>query len=282
MTEHKTTPKFRRFADEQLTSELIVVPRWHAYLNSGRFPKRVDASLINRHKERQPDGWFHPSTHPGWTERQLYVYLTNPGIIDERSWDFSGRLSANVGTMMHELFKASLVDDGFLIRPDGATCDSCGMSRTSRSMDKRCNEFGFSDPVLGSRGHIDGMINPKILLAGLDLKTSNDMSMKSLTNNDVEFFRAKWPYYYDQVQEYMRISGLRVFIVVFQQLGFPWDCKEVWVDFDVQRSWEIEKKYRNVRAAVESGIVPGDCCKFTGRKEKYGCPSATACRRGFA
>ena len=288
MTKHKTTPMFRRFAAETVTSseDLTIIPRWHAYLNSGRFPKRVNASLINRHKEREPDGWFHPSTHPGGNERQLYVYLTRPDLLEPRSWSFEGRLSANVGTMMHELFKASMIDDGTLMLPDGGFCDSCGLSRTSRAMDKRCNEFGCADPVTGSRGHVDGVLNPRTFPslppAGLDLKTSNEMSMKSLTNNDVEFFRTKWPDYFDQMQDYMRISGLRVFFVVFQQLGMPWAVKEVRVDYDEVRAFEIENKYQRVRAAVESGQVPGDCCKFGGVKGKYGCPSESACRRGFA
>lgn len=285
MTEHKTSPLFRRFAQETMSTDLTIVPRWHAYLNSGRFPERVDASLINKHKERQPDGWFHPSTHPGWNERQLYVYLTRPDLLEQRAWTFEGRLSVNVGTMMHELFKASMVDDGTLIRPDGATCDSCGLSRTARAADKRCNEFGFADPVTGSRGHIDGMLNPALFRslppAGLDLKTSNEMSMKGLVNNDVDYLRGKWPDYYDQVQEYMRVSGLRVFFIVYQQVGMPWEVKEVRIDYDEVRAFEIEQKYLRVRRAVESGNVPGDCCKFGGAKGKYGCAAEAACRRGF-
>jgi hypothetical protein len=284
--EHNASPRLRKFAEVTSSSnaDLVVVPRWRAYLNSGAFPKRIDASLINRHLEREPDGWFHPSTHPGWNERQLYVYLTRPDLMDERAWTFEGRMSANVGTMVHELFKVSMVEDGTLIRPTGETCDSCGLSRTARSMNKRCNEFGFSDPLLMSRGHIDGMLNPArfpgLPPAGLDLKTSNDMSLRNFTNNDVDTFRAKWPEYYDQMQEYMRLSGLRVFFVVFQAMGMPWTCKEVRIDYDEVRAFEIEQKYARVRLAVESRTPPGDCCKFGGVKGKYGCTTETACRRG--
>jgi hypothetical protein len=277
-----TTLKFRRFAKETMSEDTVLVKRVHGYFNSGKFPKKVEAHLINRHVERAPDGWFHPSTHPGWTERMLYAYLTRPEELDSRGWNYEGRLSANLGTMAHELIKEALIDDGALIRPDGEFCGSCGVKRKGRGF--TCNEHGFSEMLTMSRGHIDGMLHPRLGLGigGMDLKTSNNMSMKSMTNGDVEFFRAKWPYYYDQMQEYMRLSGLRFFIVLFLSLGFPWEMKEVRVDYDEVRAFEIEQKYLRVRAAVEAGKVPGDCCRFTPGMKSDECPSATLCRRGFA
>lgn len=281
MTARDTTSlRFRRFAKETLSEDTVLVKRVHGYFNSGKFPKRVEAHLIDRHVERSPDGWFHPSTHPGWTERSLYAYLTQPAALDLRGWNYEGRLSANLGTMAHELIKEALIDDGALIRPDGDVCDSCLLPRKGRGL--KCNEHGFSDTFTMSRGHIDGMLHPRLGLGvgGMDLKTSNGMSMKNLTNGDVEFFRTKWPYYYDQMQEYMRISGLRFFIVLFLSMGFPWEMKEVRVDYDEVRAFEIERKYLRVREAAEAGKVPGDCCKFSGKSNDE-CPSATLCRRGF-
>lgn len=281
------SPTFKKFnKDEDILKGTVLIRRVHTYFNSGKFPKHVEADLIDRHKEREPDGWFHPSTHPGWNERQLYVYLTNPGILVPRGWNYEGRMSANLGTMAHELIKEALIDDGSLIRPEGETCGSCGLPRKGRV---KCNEHGFSDLVTMSRGHIDGMLAPEIRrpedegYGGMDLKTSNEMSVRSLPNNDVEYFRRKWPYYYDQMQEYMRISGLRFFIVLFLSLGYPWQMKEVRVDYDPVRAFEIEQKYLRVREAAEESRVPSECCKFLpGTKGMDECPAVTACRRGFA
>lgn len=285
--EHKTTPRLRRYANVVLTSDTVLLPRLAGYFSAQKFPQHVDARLIGRNVERKPDGWFHPSTHPGWSERQLYVYLTQPEHLTRRAWNYEGRMSANLGTMAHELVKEALLDDGCLIKPEGEFCGSCGLPRKGRGRQVTCNEHGFSDDVTGSRGHLDGLLNPKILkpingLGGFDLKTSNEMSVKRLENNDVEYFRKKWPYYYDQMQEYMRISGLRYFIVLFLSLGYPWEMKEVRVDFDELRSYEIETKYLRVRTAVEEGVVPNDCCRYNPAvKSKDECPAADACRRGF-
>lgn len=281
------SPEFRRFTkDIDRFRETVLVKRTYAYFNSGKFPKVVEANLINRDVERKPDGWFHPSTHPGWTERQLYVYLTQPEILVGRGWNYEGRMSANLGTMAHELIKESLIHDGSLIRPDGDECGSCGLPRKGRGA--TCNEHGFSDIVTGARGHIDGMLSPSLPglgdsgYGGMDLKTTNPMSLKRLEDNDVAYLRAKWPYYYDQMQEYMRISGLRFFLVLFLSLGYPWEMKEVRVDYDATRAFEIEQKYLRVREAAAEGKAPTDCCKFLpGKKGMDECPAATACRRGL-
>jgi hypothetical protein len=260
-----------------MTSDTVLVPRILAYFNSGKFPGRVDASLIGRDVERKPDGWFHPSTHPGWTERALYVYLTEPERLTPRQWNYEGRMSANLGTMAHELVKAALIHDGSLLAPDGDACESCGLPRKGRGA--KCNEQGYSDLDLMSRGHVDGRLHPRLGLGvgGFDLKTTNDRAITKLTNNDVDHFRTKWPYYYDQMQEYMRISGLRFFIVLFLSLGYPWECKEVRIDFDEVRSFEIEQKYRRVREAVGTGSVPGDCCRFVPGAKGKECQAETFC-----
>lgn len=274
-----TTPQFRTMANQVLTTDLIITPRFMSYFNSGRFPHKVDASLIDRHREREPDGWFHPSTHPGWSERALYLYLTDPSRLAPRTWDYSGRLSANIGTMTHELVKAALIDDGILMRPIGDTCDVCGQTRSTRSKN-RCNEHGFADPVTGSRGHVDGVLNPQFApgTGGFDLKTTNERSLSRLADNDVDYLRVKWPYYYDQMQDYMRISGLRYFVVFFLAMGWPWECKEVRVDYDVQRAFQIEHKYLRVRKAAQEGNFPGDCCRFESEKKAAKCVSYDHCR----
>lgn len=267
-----TTPQFRRFAD-QMIDGLIVTPRLTQYLAEGRFPQRVEASLVNRDRERPADGWFWPSTHPGWSERELYVYLTQPESLISRAWDYNGILSVNVGTMVHELIKAVLRDEGVLVKPEGATCGACGRKRTGP---KACNEHGFVDKESRTRGHIDGILYaPECGMGGWDLKTTNSRTISTLVDNDVEFFRNKWPYYYDQAQEYMRISGLPFVIITFLALGYPWTIKEVRLDFDRVRSNEIRDKYMRVIAAAEAGEPPL-CCRFD-RKSTSECAARGVC-----
>lgn len=273
------TPAFRTYS-EKMSDGLVVVPRVSQYFASGRFPKTVEASLYRRDRERPSDGWFWPSTHPGWSPRALYFYLAEPGRLEGREWGLEGILSVNVGTMAHELFKAALIDEGLLVAPEGEHCPSCKKPRKGKGRlgIERCNEHGVSDAETMTRGHLDGvLIDTRYGVGGYDLKTTNSMTIASLNDNDIEYFRKKWPYYYDQAQEYMRLSGLRYFIVHFVALGFPWTMKEVRIDFDAHRSMEIENKYKAVRAAYAEGKPPVECCTALGSPEKD-CPARSICR----
>ena len=63
---------------------------------------------------RPPDGWFHPSTHPLWTERQLYYYLAAPEMMVKEPFDYLGTLATTGGTFWHEFMQHILIDAGVL------------------------------------------------------------------------------------------------------------------------------------------------------------------------
>ena len=49
-------------------------------------------------KERVPDGFFHPSTHPRWGERMLFYYLTQPDRMIPEDIGYENRMAMVMGT----------------------------------------------------------------------------------------------------------------------------------------------------------------------------------------
>jgi hypothetical protein len=211
---------------------------------------------------RAPDGWFHASTHPGLTEGQLITYLTMPKKEDPEDFGYLGRMSVLYGTIMHEVTRQALYQLGLMVPVREGTCPACGFPQP-----RHCREHGASQPETRSRGHLDGILcfEPRIYgqlppghrrdldpehIWGFDLKTIKNVLLAKAPDMDEAFFKERWPEYWWQVQEYMRLTGLRRYIVLFQGIGNPWDLREYHVMADPVAAYQIEAKYRSVLARV--------------------------------
>ncbi len=198
--------------------------------------------------DRVPDGWFHASTHPGLTEGQLVTYLTNPPPDKPEDFGYIGRMSVMLGTIMHEVTRQALVQLKLMVPVVPGICPACGLAQP-----RLCREHGASDLETRSRGHLDGILHfgppppgppPRVFapenLWGFHLKTIKNVILGKAPDMDEAFFKERWPTYWWQVQEYMRLTGLRKFIVLFQGIGNPWDLREYHVTFDPVAAYEIE------------------------------------------
>jgi hypothetical protein len=261
--------KLLRREGASASSGAVVVPLLRMYLTEGRFPTGRMLEIPGGNPTRRPDGWFHPSTHPTMAPRKLYHYLTQPDRWEEEPFSAEGRMSVTVGTMVHGWMRMALTDLG-LWQPPKGVCPAC--ERPYGTGEGECDEPGVCDPVLGRRGHMDGvLLTPQLGMTGYDCKTVNHFGIKKIPDMDAGYFRLNYPKYYGQMQDYMSMSGLRKIIVVFAGIGFPWEWREVHIDYDPQYVVELEAKYRLVREAVAKGEPPVNCCH--GGKEALVCPA---------
>jgi hypothetical protein len=254
------------------SSGAVVAPLLRLHLTEGRFPPNQQILLPGGDPQRKPDGWFHPSSHPTMDARKLYYYMTQPERWSPEPFSPEARMSVTVGTVMHGIVEIILEDLGLWQMPKG-TCPAC--SRPYGRGEGECREPGVADPVLKRRGHMDGVLLTRQLgMVGFDLKTINHFAIGKMPDMDVEHFRIKYPYYYGQMQEYMALSGLRLIIVTFMGMGFPWEYREVHVEYDAQYVMDLEAKYRLVRKAEAEGIPPVACCQHGSKTAKI-CPAMT-------
>lgn len=271
------TPNFKKVVTGAKAG-LALTPILSNYLFLGKYPKEFSVTFRNHSEKRAPDGYFHPSTHPMWTERQLFLYLTKPALYIPEPLEVTGALSVTMGTAVHDFIEVCLIDAGVLARPTG-TCVCCGREHGKKK--GQCAEWGAMDQATKSRGHMDGMLYlPDFGHAGFEFKTSNMMKISNIEDNDIEGFKKKWPAYYYQVQEYMRLTGLNRFVVFFLGMGFPWTMKEFVVPRDEAHIFEVGQKYRRVLQYVETGGMPDPCCSPRSATARQ-CPFRTACPVGL-
>ena len=185
----------------------VIKPLLHSYLFEADWPEDFSITFKKGSSTRPPDGWFHPSQHPTWPERMLWFYLTQPDKMISEKFAYMNTMSVTVGTAMHGFIETCLRHIGILAGPD--TLQELGFSVNSRD-----GEPGAEDRPRLSRGHMDGVVRvsvPQYLEYPYHLfefKSSNEMALRSIDDLDLEGFMKKWPTYYAQAQEYLRISGM--------------------------------------------------------------------------
>src|SRR4051812_25818593 len=91
----------------------VIVPQLRNYLYQSNIPAYTVPMI--EFKEREPDGWFHPSTHPTWTDRQLFYYLMacdGRAEIYEEPRDPMVNMAAMSGNFWHAVLQTCGLDMG--------------------------------------------------------------------------------------------------------------------------------------------------------------------------
>lgn len=256
--------------------KLHLIPLIENAIRECAFPDEFIVRFKSYEAKRAPDGWFHPSSHPEMDERKLYYYLAEPEAWNEETFDYGPRMSVLMGSAMHDVAQTVMYEMGLLARPTG-TCLCC--LRPHGTGPGQCPEWGVRDEKLGRRGHLDGLLT----IDGWndseqgvwDLKTCAPPVIRGIENNDLVAFKAKWPGYYGQQQDYLSQTGKRASLVLFLSMSEGWQMKEFTIPRDEAYIARLEAKYAAVRRYVERQTVPPVACcssKATARR----CP-ATAC-----
>jgi hypothetical protein len=210
---------------------------------------------IERSGNREPDQWFHPSGHPMMSESDLLDYLLYPRYVQRDPLAYGGAMGTLNGTMWHGVVGAILDAAKLTVPLPESDCEACGLPRPKRGQfvrEGQCGEHSGIDYRTRSKGHLDKILNLRDGPRGFDLKTRFKGGLRKSPDMDTEYFAATWPYYYYQAQEYMRITGLRRYIVLFLEAGSPWDTREYHIDFDPAVGLEIESKYLSVLARARA------------------------------
>jgi hypothetical protein len=211
--------------------------------------------MVDRPLPRRPDGWFHASQHPMATTKELYQWIAGRQLPEEMG--YVSLMSVMFGSLAHAVFEAFLDWTGVAVPlPATGACPACGRPRRplrARPSNKYCTEHGAIDERTRSRCHLDSIVDFGDGMTGFDFKTIWPLGLRGVKDMDEASFREKWPHYWAQMQECMRITGLRRYIVFFLTMGNPWDTREYHFSFDPAFAAATEKKYLDVISCWERG-----------------------------
>jgi hypothetical protein len=268
------TPSFLRTAD--LSGDRHLTPLIENLVRECAFPDPFTVTFEGYTASRKPDGWFHPSSHPAMDERKLYLYLTEPDKWADSTFEYGPRMSVLMGSATHDIFQHAMIEAGLLLKPTG-TCVCCLLPHGYGP--SQCPEWGVRDFILGRRGHMDGLL----VLPGWgeygegvwDLKSCAPPVIRGIQDNDLGTFKAKWPKYFGQMQEYLALTGKQQGMVTFLAMSEGWEMREFTILRDDAYIARLEAKYRSVRNHAAQGVIPPVvCCSTPARARR--CP-ATGC-----
>ncbi len=251
----KQSPNFRRFLKGAAGGE-VAIPILRAILYDPKF-KSFNIVMPDM-GGRKPDNWFHPSTHPLWPERLLYYYLANADRIVPEMLDPTSTMAINQGHFWHSLIQRCLMDANYLIG----------------------QEVPVADEQTGSRGHMDGLTKDHEVF---EFKTMNRTKLSKIEKGAPDdpavlaSFKEMKPEYFAQGQEYMRLSGYRRWRGVILALEYPFEMREVVMDYDHIFCEQLRQKYLRVRQAVADQRPPLECCGTPGSKVVKSCPARLLC-----
>jgi hypothetical protein len=258
-------PVFRRGMG-QAHDGLVMKPLIEQVFYDVEYPEDLTIRFRKHNLDHGPDGWFHPSTHPLWSERRLWHYLVNPSSFIPEPMEPQNNLSVTIGEALHGFMGFMLTEHGLLLPRPQEIC-RCG--------NEKCDEWYWEDPNTGARGHSDGVgtvaipTMPGVNLTNFEFKSRSPRA-KVIPDLDLDAFKAKYPTYFAQQQEYMRMSGYVVTVVIMMSVGYPWEVTEIHIPYDPKFALGVRDKYLRVRDAAAKVEMPPPCCN-------YGSPQAQAC-----
>lgn len=241
------SPQFRSVL-KSISDGNVLAPAIRAYLHDPQF--KGFTVRVGGMGKRDPDGWFHPSTHPTWSERSLYLYLTDHTLLNVDPMNPMAVLSMTIGTIWHSII-------GEILTKAGVVTDT---------------EVRVKDDDSKTRGSMDGVMPSGEIY---ELKTMKEFALTKI--NSVEDYLSKYPTYHLQANEYMRMSGLRSERVLLMALTFPYEMREFVIPYDEELGEQTKAKYQRVLQAVADQRMPF-CEGCAPTKE---CPSRALCDHLF-
>lgn len=213
----------------------LIVPYLEAMMASPKWPRLKGLDLHER--PRSGLDYFHPSTHPLMSERELY-YRFHPEyrhLVEEEEPSRRQRFTFDVGAVVGALIEQYLVQVGLVASDDDL-------------------EVRFADHEHRVSGRADAIItHPTEGRIVVEVKTQNAKSYAVQ-----RAIKASWE---AQLQLTMAGLGMDRGILLLCELGYPYDMKEFPQEANPALVSRLHDKFDRVMQAIATNTPPADCCK---------------------
>lgn len=231
----------------RLESRDVVVPLLEDAITSGNWPDSYTVTIDSAPyygltdvdgkggKGGSGDGFFHPSTHPFWGERRLFLafHPKYQGEAIHQARTVTGEMTLSMGSALHGVIQAQFEMAGVL-RPENV-------------------EYEYINEEHHCRGRIDFILDmPNGTTLPVELKTMNSYSFKNL-----EVIKDSWD---AQLSMALDNSGHDTGVLLVMEAGWPYTMREFKVNRNDELLSRTYEKFDRVRDALEDDVMPAPCC----------------------
>lgn len=248
----------KRLADKQLVLPILENQmRADAWPDS--FTVEIDTSpYYGLDDEGRPDGYFHPSSHPLKSARQLY-YEFHPDhqhLLEHEPWSMQRLMTVSVGTSLH------------------------GILQTQLQMAGLCGPEDIEPEYLNAehwvRGRGDAVVHhPTEGPLVCEVKTRTSFRFDSTTIADMPNWEIQLSLAMDNLGERYD-TDFTYGILLMVETGFPFRMVELRVNRNDKMLRETYEKFDYVRECIRTNTPPPYCCSYKSR-EMDNCPARYAC-----
>lgn len=235
-----------------LQKKEIVLPWIENAFMSDKWPDKYNIEIDSSPYYGKGDGYFHPSTHPLMSPRQLY-YLFHPEhrkkmVVERRN--LQSHMTLAMGSALHATVQTQLIMSGLATAADMEV------------------EYVIHDHHV--RGRIDAMLrnHPDGNTYALEFKTQNGFGF-----DKQEDPKPEWDIQLS-LGEYSQ--GITKGVILVMESGFPYRFKEYAHTRNDNKLDEVFDKFDSVRRAIAANKPPAHCCAYKS-PEMSSCFARHAC-----
>jgi len=243
---------------KSLESKELILPILENQMRADRWPKSYQITIDSGEYYGKGDGYFHPSTHPLMTARQLY-YLFNPKtrhLVEEEPFSIQREMTLSVGTAVHGVVQTQM-EMAELLTKDDTEVEYINVEHHVRGRADAVAHHPTEGPVL------------------LELKTRTSRKFDETTLADMPSWEAQVSLACDNLGERYD-TDFTYGIVIMMESGWPYRLREIRVPRNDELLREIYAKFDQVREAVATETPPPLCCAYNS-KEMRSCRMRYAC-----
>lgn len=232
---------------DRLEGRDVVVPLLEDAITSGKWPDSYTVTIDSAPyyglkdedgeggKGGSGDGFFHPSTHPFWGERRLFLAFhpkyKNEAVTEPRT--LTGELTLSMGSAIHGIVQAQFEMAGVL-RPENI-------------------EYEYVDREHNTRGRIDFILD----MPGGGEKVTELKTMNSYSFRNLEEIKPSWD---AQLSMALDNKGHDTGILLVMEAGWPYTMREFQVNRNDELLSRTYEKFDRVMDALEEESMPAPCC----------------------
>lgn len=228
---------FKRLANKE-----VILPLLENQMRADDWPESYQITVDSGEYYGKGDGYFHPSSHPLMTPRQLYYlfHRDHKHLMVTEPFSLQREMTLAMGSSLHAVVQTQMVRTGL----------------TSAEH----LEVEFVNHEHHVRGRTDIVIkHPTLGWVICELKTRTSYKFDSTTIETMPSWEIQTSLAMDNLSEQYD-TDFRYAILIMMETGWPFRMKELRIDRNDAKLKETYDKFDYVRQCIADNTPPMTCC----------------------